>query len=140
MKCFQAFKSKPDETFAAKFPNVLRWYKHIATFESDFSSLSGDPSKAYTAYGPESSEVTVNPAKAPADDEDEDIDLFASDDEEEDAETARLREERLAEYHKKKAGKQKPAAKVKILTLMIVNTHADAGMIVYCHARCQALG
>jgi elongation factor 1-beta len=140
VKCFQAFKSKPDETFVAKFPNVLRWYKHIATFESDFSSLSGDPSKAYTAYGPESSEVTVNPAKAPADDEDEDIDLFASDDEEEDAEAARIREERLAEYHKKKAGKQKPAAKVKIITLMIVNTHADAGIIVCRHARCQALG
>lgn len=139
MKCFQAFKSKPDETSATKFPNVFRWYKHIATFESDFSSLSGDPSKAYTAYGPESSEVTVNPAKAPADDEDEDIDLFASD-EEEDVEQARIREERLAEYNKKKATKQKPAAKVKILTLMIVNTHADAGIIVHCHARCQALG
>ena len=120
MKCFQAFKSKPDETFIAKFPNVFRWYKHIATFESDFSSLSGDPSKAYTAYGPESSEVAVNPAKAPADDEDEDVDLFGSDDEEEDAEAARIREERLAEYNKKKAAKQKPAAKVKILTLIIV--------------------
>lgn len=115
VKCFQAFKSKPDETSATKFPNVFRWYKHIATFESDFSSLSGDPSKAYTAYGPESSEVTVNPAKAPADDEDEDIDLFASD-EEEDVEQARIREERLAEYNKKKATKQKPAAK-SIVTL-----------------------
>ena len=136
MKCFQAFKSKPDETFIAKFPYVFRWYNHIATFESDFSSLSGDPSKAYTAYGPESSEVAVNPAKAPADDEDEDVDLFGSDDEEEDAKAAQIREERLAEYNKKKAAKQKPAAKVKILTLMIVNTHADAVIIVYCHARC----
>lgn len=111
MKCFQAFKAKPDEKTVAKYPHVFRWYKHIATFESDFSSLPGDPSKAYTAYGPESSEVTVNPAKAPADEEEEDVDLFGSDDEEEDAEAARIREERLAEYNKKKAGKAKPAAK-----------------------------
>jgi elongation factor 1-beta len=37
--------------------------------------------------------------------------LFGSDDEEEDAEAVRIREERLAEYNKKKAGKTKPAAK-----------------------------
>jgi elongation factor 1-beta len=39
------------------------------------------------------------------------VDLFGSDDEEEDAEAARIREERLAEYKKKKEGKTKPAAK-----------------------------
>lgn len=39
------------------------------------------------------------------------MDLFGSDDEEEDAEAARIREERLAEYRKKKEGKAKPAAK-----------------------------
>ena len=55
----------------------------------------------------------MNPAKAPAADEDDDdeVDLFGSDDEEEDAEAARIREERLAEYAAKKAGKTKPAAK-----------------------------
>jgi len=37
--------------------------------------------------------------------------LFGSDDEEEDAEAVRVREERLAEYKKKKEGKTKPAAK-----------------------------
>ena len=93
---------------------MARWYKHIATFESEFSSLPGDPSKAYSTYGPEAT-VAINPAKAPAadedDDDDDDVDLFGSDDEEEDAEAARIREERLAEYNKKKAGKVKPAAK-----------------------------
>ena len=39
------------------------------------------------------------------------VDLFGSDDEEEDAEAARIRDERLAEYKKKKEGKTKPAAK-----------------------------
>ena len=67
--------------------------------------------QSLTAYGPESSELTVNPAKAPTAEAEEegDIDLFRSDDEEEDAEAARIREERLAEY--KKEGKTKPAAK-----------------------------
>lgn len=59
----------------------------------------------------------MNPAKAPEKEEDDDdVDLFGSDDEEEDAEATRVREERLAEYAKKKAGKSKPAAK-SIVTL-----------------------
>ncbi len=116
-KCFQQFKESPNP---AKFPHAYRWHKHISTYESEFSSLPGDPSKSHTAYGPESSEVTLNPAKVPAkgDDaeEDEDVDLFGSDDEEEDAEAVRVREERLTEYKKKKEGKTKPAAK-SIVTL-----------------------
>ena len=101
-----------------KYPHAYRWYKHIASFEPEFSSLPGDPSKTFTAYGPEATDLPVNPAKAPAnaDEDDEDVDLFGSDDEEEDAEAARVREERLAEYKKKKEGKTKPAAK-SIVTL-----------------------
>ncbi|KAK7715488.1 hypothetical protein SLS57_006875 [Botryosphaeria dothidea] len=111
---FKGVSSAPD---AAKYPHAARWYKHIATFESDFATLPGDASKPVTEYGPEASELTVNPAKAPAaDDDDDDVDLFGSDDEEEDAEAVRIREERLAEYNKKKAGKVKPAAK-SIVTL-----------------------
>ena len=86
----------------------------MLTFEGEFDSLPGDPTKEFTAYGPESSELTLNPAKAPekeAEDDDDEVDLFGSDDEEEDAEAARIKEERLAEYNKKKAGKVKPAAK-----------------------------
>ncbi|EGP92141.1 unnamed protein product [Zymoseptoria tritici ST99CH_1A5] len=116
VKTYQALKSAPD---ADKYPHAARWYKHTATFESEFASLPGDPSKAHTAYGPESHELTVNPAKAPAkaeEEDDDDVDLFGSDDEEEDAEAARIRDERLAEYKKKKEGKTKPAAK-SIVTL-----------------------
>lgn len=118
MKVFQAIQEPPKPE---NYPHAYRWHKHIATFESEFSSLPGDPSKAATAYGPESSELTLNPAKAPEKEEkeeedDDDVDLFGSDDEEEDAEAARIREERLAEYRKKKEGKTKPAAK-SIVTL-----------------------
>ncbi|GAB1317355.1 Translation elongation factor 1 beta [Madurella fahalii] len=107
---YKALSAAPD---AAKYPNAARWYKHIASYENEFATLPGDASKPYTVYGPEVAEVTLNPAKAPAADEeeDEDVDLFGSDDEEEDAEAARIREERLAEYRKKKESKPKAAAK-----------------------------
>lgn len=85
----------------------------------DFSSLPGDPSKAYSTYGPEKSEATLNPKDAPkaaADEEEEDDDLFGSDDESEDEEAKKKREENLAAYKKKKEGKTKPAAK-SIVTL-----------------------
>jgi len=115
VKVFQQLKAPPaPETY----PYAWRWYNHILTFESEFSSLPGDPSKEYTAYGPESAELTLNPAKAPAaaEEDDDDVDLFGSSDEEEDAENERLKAERLAEYNIKKAGKVKPAAK-SIVTL-----------------------
>ncbi|KXH62129.1 EF-1 guanine nucleotide exchange domain-containing protein [Colletotrichum salicis] len=106
---FKALASAPD---AEKYPHAARWYKHIASYESDFATLPGDASKSYSVYGPEATELPVNPAKAPAaEEDDEDVDLFGSDDEEEDAEAARIREERLAEYKKKKDNKPKLAAK-----------------------------
>ncbi|KAN0117431.1 hypothetical protein V8E51_003408 [Hyaloscypha variabilis] len=106
---FKALKSAPT---SAKYPHAARWYKHIASYTEEFATLPGDASKAYTTYGPEVTTATLNPAKAPAAEEDDDeVDLFGSDDEEEDAEAERIRNERLAEYKKKKEGKVKPAAK-----------------------------
>ncbi|KAL1876710.1 Translation elongation factor 1 beta [Paecilomyces lecythidis] len=102
--CFKAIKSSPDSSL---YPHAARWYKNIASCEDEFASLPGDPSKAYTSYGPED---IINSATATgrADDNDE-IDLFCSD--EEDPETARIHEERLAAYKAKRADKPKPAAK-----------------------------
>jgi len=113
---FKALGSAPD---AAKYPNAARWYKHIASYEDEFATLSGDATKPYTVYGPDVTELTLNPAKAEepaAEEEDDDVDLFGSDDEEEDAEAARVREERLAAYRAKKELKPKIAAK-SIVTL-----------------------
>lgn len=113
---FKALNAFPN---SAKYPNAYRWYKHIVSYEPEFSSLPGDPSKAYTTYGPEKSEVATNPKDAPAAidaDDDEEVDLFGSDDEEEDAEAIRRKEENLAAYKKKKEGKTKAAAK-SIVTL-----------------------
>ncbi|KAE8355539.1 hypothetical protein BDV28DRAFT_128647 [Aspergillus coremiiformis] len=111
---FKAFSGAPD---AEKYPHAARWYKHIASHESDFASLPGDASKAYTTYGPESTALPTNPKEKPADDDD--MDLFGSDDdEEEDPEVVKEREARLAEYKKKKEAKPKPAAK-SIVTLEV---------------------
>ncbi|KAK2731278.1 Translation elongation factor 1 beta [Myotisia sp. PD_48] len=112
---FKALKSAPD---ASKYPHLARWYKHAASFESEFTTLPGDASKEYTTYGPDNAEIPVNTkAPVPAED-DEDEDLFGSDSEEEDPEVVAERERRLAEYKKKKAGKPKPAAK-SIVTLEV---------------------
>ncbi|KAL4942326.1 hypothetical protein BDV06DRAFT_192369 [Aspergillus oleicola] len=104
---FKAFSGAPD---AEKYPHVARWYKHIASYEAEFGSLPGDASKEFTAYGPENAELPTNPKDKPAEDDD-DMDLFGSD-EEEDPEVVKEREARLAEYKKKKEAKgPKPAAK-----------------------------
>ncbi|TKA28674.1 hypothetical protein B0A50_03001 [Salinomyces thailandicus] len=112
VKSYQALKSAPA---VEKFPHAFRWYKHIQSFEPEFSSLPGDPTKEFTAYGPESHELPTNP-KAPntADDDDDEVDLFGSDDEEE--ESKRIKEERVKQYQEKKKDKVKPAAK-SIVTL-----------------------
>ncbi|KAJ9311508.1 hypothetical protein DTO271D3_8226 [Paecilomyces variotii] len=111
---FKAISGAPD---AEKYPHVARWYKHIASYEPEFSTLPGDPSKAYTAYGPETTELPVNPKDKPEEGSD-DEDLFGSDSEEEDPEVVKEREARLAEYKKKKEAKPKVAAK-SIVTLEV---------------------
>lgn len=106
-----SFKAVPSPPKVEKYPNAYRWYNHIKSYESEFSTLPGDPSKGYTTYGPEAVQVTSNPKDAPEEEEEEE-DLFGSDDdEEEDPEVVAEREKRLASYKKAKEGKTKPAAK-----------------------------
>ncbi|KLJ07358.1 hypothetical protein EMPG_17167 [Blastomyces silverae] len=105
---FKAFKNAPD---AAKYPHAARWYKHIASYESDFATLKGDPSRSFTSFGPESTDIPVIAKKPAADDDDSDMDLFGSDDEEEDPELVAQREKNLEEYRKKKATKEEKIAK-----------------------------
>ena len=105
---FKAISSAPD---AGKYPHLARWYKHIASFESEFSTLPGDPSKPYTSYGPADADIPVNVKAPQGGDDDDDEDLFGSESEEEDPEVVKERERRLAEYKKKKEAKPKPAAK-----------------------------
>ncbi|PGH34739.1 elongation factor 1-beta [[Emmonsia] crescens] len=103
---FKAFKNAPDAT---KYPHAARWYKHIASYESEYATLKGDPSQPFTIFGPKSIDLPVSDKKAPEDD-DEDLDLFGSDDdEEEDAALIAEREKNLAAYRSKPS--KKPPAK-----------------------------
>lgn len=107
-----SYKAITQPPAVEKYPYAYRWYKHMKSYEAEFSTFPGDASKAFTTYGPETVAVAVNPKNAPAaDDDDDDMDLFGSDEEEEDPEVVAEREKRLADYRKKKQGKAKPAAK-----------------------------
>ncbi|KAG9292852.1 hypothetical protein G9A89_016214 [Geosiphon pyriformis] len=93
---------------AEKYPHAARWYHQIASYSHEFDSLPGDSSKDASHYGPEVVQALAETVKEGGDDDD--IDLFGSD-EEEDAEAERLKEQRLAEYRAKKATKPKVVAK-----------------------------
>uniref|UniRef100_A0A8C7CAS1 Elongation factor 1-beta n=1 Tax=Oncorhynchus kisutch TaxID=8019 RepID=A0A8C7CAS1_ONCKI len=79
--------------------HALRWYNHIKSFQNQKGSLPG-VKKPLGQYGP--SGVADNTA-ADSKDDDDDMDLFGSDDEE-DAEAERLKEERIAAYAKLQIG------------------------------------
>jgi elongation factor 1-beta len=103
---YKAVSKAPD---AEKYPNAARWYKHIHSYENDFTGLPGDTSADASVYGPDATTSAAHPAAAPdAEEEDEDVDLFGSSDEEEDEEKAAQTKKRLEEYAAKKAGKPKP--------------------------------
>jgi len=90
-----SIKSVPSD-----LPHVARWYNHIKSF--------GDLKKSFPG-----SNAPAAKAPAPADDDD-DVDLFGSD-EEEDAEAAKVREQRLAEYANKKSKKTAVIAKSNVI-------------------------
>lgn len=88
------------------YPNVQRWYKHIASFESSEKAAWGGSAVPQCAG--------AKPTVAAAADDDDDVDLFGSD-EEEDAEADKIREERLAAYAAKKSKKPALIAKSSVL-------------------------
>lgn len=84
------------QAFQKSYPQFARWFNHIASFTEEFDTLPAGKA----------------PVAAAAEEEDDDeVDLFGSDDEEVDEAAEKLKQERLAEYAAKKAGKAKPAAK-----------------------------
>ncbi|KAG1761198.1 hypothetical protein EDD22DRAFT_897828 [Suillus occidentalis] len=96
----------------SKYPHSSRWYSHIKSYTAEHAALPGT-STAGQAFVQSASA----PAPAAADDEEE-VDLFADDDEEDDAEAERLKAERVAAYNAKKANKPKAAAK-SVVTLEV---------------------
>ncbi|OJT11311.1 Elongation factor 1-beta [Trametes pubescens] len=99
---FKAIASAPD---ASANPHVSRWYNHIKSYTAEFDSLPGSSKAGEAFLG-----ADATPAAAAVEDDDE-VDLFGSDDEDEDAEAERVKAERIAAYNVKKAGKPKTIAK-----------------------------
>merc|ERR1712168_409559 len=97
---FEAMGKAP----SANFSHALRWYNQINSYGSEKANLPGV-------------KKTLAAAPAPAEDEDDDddVDLFGSSDEGEDAEAARVREQRLAAYAEKKKAKPGPIARSQIM-------------------------
>ncbi|KAF9643150.1 hypothetical protein BDM02DRAFT_3123799, partial [Thelephora ganbajun] len=94
------------------YPNVARWYKHIRSYEAEFSTLSGSSNAGAVFTG-----EAVPAEKKEEEAGDDDIDLFGSD-EEDDAEAEKLKAERVAAYNAKKANKPKTVAK-SVVTLEV---------------------
>ncbi|XP_041585177.1 elongation factor 1-beta-like [Vulpes lagopus] len=97
----------------ANLYNALRWYNHIKSYEKEKASLPG-VKKALGKYGPANVEDTTGSGATDSKDDD-DIDLFGSDDKEESEEAKRLREECFAQYESKKAKKPALVAKSSLL-------------------------
>ncbi|CDS07263.1 hypothetical protein LRAMOSA01212 [Lichtheimia ramosa] len=90
--------------------------KYIQSAEADAAvakALGSAPGAEFANASKWYAEVNKSGA-APAAEEDDDIDLFGSDDEEVDEEAERIKAQRLAEYNAKKAAKPKPIAKTTV--------------------------
>ncbi|KAG0706004.1 hypothetical protein DFH29DRAFT_799217 [Suillus ampliporus] len=96
---------------SSKYPYSARWYSHIKSYSVEHAALAGT-STAGQAFIQSASA----PAPAAADAEEE-VDLFASDNEDNE-ETERLKADRVAAYNAKKANKIKAAAK-SVVTLEV---------------------
>ncbi|BEJ14665.1 hypothetical protein CspHIS471_0404320 [Cutaneotrichosporon sp. HIS471] len=91
-----------------KEPHTARWYKHIASYAGETSSLPA-------GKAPFAGVEAAAGAAAAEEEDDEDIDLFGSDDEV-DEEAERVKAERIAAYNKvKEAKKQEKLASGKKL-------------------------
>lgn len=79
------------------------------------------------------------PEKPEVDDEDDGVDLFASDSDEESAEAAKVREERLAAYNAKKS-KSKMSAFNGVSLLFLVSFRTGTYRQVQYHFGCETVG
>lgn len=101
------------EPIASSYSHIKRWYSHIRSYSAEHDALPGT-STAGQAFVQAAAEPAAPAAEAKA--EEEDIDLFGSDEEDEEAE--KLKAERVAAYNARKANKPKTIAK-SVVTLEV---------------------
>ncbi|XP_053729549.1 phenylalanine--tRNA ligase beta subunit [Synchiropus splendidus] len=89
---------------ASSFSHLLRWYSHIKSYQKERANL------------PAAKKQLVLPAiSTNGSDDEDDLDLFGSDDEAQSEEAERLKEQRLADYAARKSKKPAIIAKSSIL-------------------------
>ncbi|KAK9506228.1 hypothetical protein O3M35_008202 [Rhynocoris fuscipes] len=110
----EAFAKPPTDAT----PHAKRWYNHISSFSGNVKSKLPGQKKLPSIFSINS----TGKAEGSKADDDDDIDLFGSD-EEEDAEAAKIREERLKAYADKKS--KKPALIAKSSVIMEVKPWDD---------------
>ncbi|KAL5496180.1 hypothetical protein EMCRGX_G012418 [Ephydatia muelleri] len=93
---FNAISERP-----AKFQNALRWYNQIASYSEEERLAFPGVQKPLDQCDSGVANTTVKKAAA----DDDNFDLFGSEDEEESKEQERLKQQRLAEYAAKKSAK-----------------------------------
>ncbi|GJQ66113.1 putative eukaryotic elongation factor 1 beta central acidic region [Trypoxylus dichotomus] len=108
------FKSIAKAPSAGNYPYFARWYNHIKSFSPEEQKSFAIGSCPFKTAAPTTAGTAPVSQKGAAGDEDDDVDLFASD-EEEDAEAERIREERLKAYADKKSKKPELIAKSSIV-------------------------
>jgi elongation factor 1-beta len=111
---FEEVKTAPD---AGSYPHAARWFAHIAAHKAGFAKLPGTK-KAASEYAPGvtvgESKAAASSSAAPKADEEDDIDLFGSDDDL-DEEAERIKAERVAAYQAKKSDKPAVIAKSQVV-------------------------
>lgn len=106
------YKAVCGQSFPAEFVHLIRWYKHILSYGGDIDNFSG-PKRTMVELGFHG--AANRPVSSDAQNEDDDFELFGSDDEAENAASERLREERIRMYEEKKQKKEAVIAKSNII-------------------------
>uniref|UniRef100_A0A8D9F301 Elongation factor 1-delta n=1 Tax=Cacopsylla melanoneura TaxID=428564 RepID=A0A8D9F301_9HEMI len=102
-----------NKTFKKDIQSLTDLVKKLELRLSSLEKSGGTVAKPSSA--PSAPAANAKPASAPAAEDDDDVDLFGSDGEEESAEAARIREERVAAYNAKKSKKPVLIAKSNII-------------------------
>ena len=95
-----------------EFVHLMRWHRHISSYGNDIDKFPG-PKRTMAELGFHS--ATDPPISCNGPDEDDDFELFGSDNEEESAAAERLKEERIRMYEEKKKKKEAVVAKSNII-------------------------
>jgi len=98
------YKATSDQSLPAEFVHLVRWYKHISSYGSDMDKFPG-VKQTMVELG----------FHGDAQNEEDDFELFGSDDEAVSAAAEQLKEERIRMYEEKKKRKEAVVAKSNII-------------------------